>query len=173
MQSNGLVTKFIENFLNRTRVAVNSKEPLLLILWSHSALEYWLDLLIKVSFIEPKLILDENDLRSFYNKTVLLKSNGTIKNKEIFYNLKTINEIRNKFVHGSFDKENFDAAKIKGKIYSLKKIETGFVKEPIDNLGKKIHFSEKNPYGYFPFCALTTLGSLIKIYGSFGNENKI
>lgn len=72
-----------------------------LILVLHLYVEWWLNELIKKYFKNSDVILDENplnNLKSFYNKLMLLNSIGILEG-DVFEDIKTVNRIRNIFAH--------------------------------------------------------------------------
>ena len=69
---------------------------------SHLYVEYYLNELIRLKFVEAKLIIDEKELGSFYNKFLILKALGIFKHKDkdkLIKNINLITRIRNFYAH--------------------------------------------------------------------------
>ena len=66
----------------------------------HLHIEYYLYELIKLKFYEPKFIIDDNELGSFYNKCRILRALGVFSQKDnVLRNIKLITRIRNFYAH--------------------------------------------------------------------------
>ena len=67
---------------------------------SHLYVEYYLNELISLKFVEAKLIIDEKELGSFYNKFLILKALGIFEHKDkLIENINLITRIRNFYAH--------------------------------------------------------------------------
>lgn len=143
----------IERLDEELKQASNFRSKVLIL---HLYVEYWINEIIRITYKNPKIIIDDDELGKFGNKVKLLKSrdffDGEDLFKDLFGNLKQIQWIRNHYSHTLLMKDELDQD-IEDRIKNMKML---YIRKSVD-LSKK-SFEER-----FLICALDTFDFLEQI----------
>ena len=128
---------------------IRTKDFTLAVLQLHLLLEYSINGIISGLFKKPNIIFDKRDLNFFSNKVDILEALGIIEDKDILYNIRQINAIRNDFAHTLETDKIFKSTK--DRIRSMK------------TLGISIRKNESDYEMEFKLISMETTTELIKL----------
>lgn len=93
------------------------KDFRILVLFVHLNIEFWMNKLIEIEISRPKIIMQNNDFKTFSNKLDLLYATDIIEDKN-YQQIKLVNKIRNHYAHNIVLTEEFPE-EVKGLMNSL------------------------------------------------------
>ena len=102
--------KYRQEFFKAFEEGINTTNPIPIIIITHLYTEYWINRLIEEKSPTPKEILDDHRGYTYAVKLNLVYNMQLI-SKELYQNLKKLNDLRNKYAHKigyDFLKSNFD-----------------------------------------------------------------
>lgn len=123
---------------------------------AHLYVEYFLDEIICIKFKQPELIIDNEELGSFFNKFTLLRSIGIFDSKkDLERNIEMINRIRNFYAHNMLI-EDVIPQEIVDRINEMKYIEGS------NTYGESMEgMDEENKFHIIGISTITSLSNLL------------